>query len=74
MKRKSLDRFVDKYCKIVTKESGDKKVRVTVGIVKDINHDAGFMIVESDEGSIFLKIESIMAIKPRRKLWVLFGF
>jgi len=74
MKRKSLDRFVGKYCKIVTKEPGDEKVRVSVGLVKDIDYDAGFMIVESNEGSMFLKIESVVAIKPRRKLWVLFGF
>ena len=70
MKRKSLDRFVGKYCKIVTKEPGDEKVRVSVGLVKDIDHDAGFIIVESDEGSMFLKIESVVAIKPRRKLWI----
>jgi hypothetical protein len=70
MKRKSLDRFVGKYCKIVTKEPGDEKVRVSVGSVTDIDHDAGFMIVESDEGSMFLKIESVVAIKPRRQLWI----
>ena len=74
MKRKSLDRFVGKYCKIITKEPGEEKVHVSIGSIKDIDHDAGFMIVESDEGSMFLEIESIVAIKPRRKLWILFGF
>ena len=70
MKRQSLDRFAGKYCKIITKEPGDEKVRVSVGSIKDIDHDAGFMIVESDEGSIFISIGSVVAIKPRRKLWV----
>ena len=62
-----MERFIGKYCKIVTKEPGEEKVRVSIGSVTDIDHDAGFMIVESDEGSMFLKIESVVAIKPRRK-------
>jgi len=70
MKGKSLDRFVGKYCKIVTNEPGEEKVRISIGSITDIDHDAGFMIVESDQGSKFLKIESIMAIKPRRQLWI----
>ncbi len=70
MKGKSLDRFVGKYCKIVTKEPGEEKVRVSIGSITDIDHDAGFMIVESDQGSKFLKLESIVAIKPRRQLWI----
>ena len=67
MKGKSLDRFVGKYCKIVTKEPGEEKVRASIGSITDIDHDAGFMIVESDQGSKFLKIESIVAIKLKVK-------
>jgi ribosome maturation factor RimP len=70
MKGKSWDRFVGKYCKIVTKEPGEEKIRISIGSVTDIDHDTGFIIVESDEGFMFLKIESVVAIKPRRK----FGF
>ena len=70
MKGKSLDRFVGRYCKIITKEPGEEKVRIYIGSVTDIDHNAGFIIVESDDGSMFLTIESIVAIKPRRK----FGF
>ena len=68
MKAKGVDRFIGKYCKIVTKEPGEERVHVSIGTITDIDHDTGFIIVESDEGSMFLKIESIVAIKPRRKL------
>ncbi len=67
MKGKTVDRFVDKYCKIVTNEPGDKRVHVIIGSITDIDHEAGFIIVESDQGSSFLDIESIVAIKPKAK-------
>ena len=70
MKGKGVERFIGKYCKIVTKEPGEEKVRVSIGSVTDIDHDVGFMIVESDEGPMFLKIESVLAIKSRRKFWI----
>ena len=64
MKEKTVDRFIGKYCKIVTKELDEEKVRVSIGSIIDIDHDAGFIIVESDKGSKLLDIESIVAIKP----------
>ena len=67
MRKNTMDRFIDKYCKIVTKEPGEEKANVVTGIVKDIDHDDGFLIVESKEGTGLLKIESIIAIKPRNK-------
>lgn len=70
MKGKTVDRFIGKYCKIVTNEPSEEKVRVSIGTVMDIDHDAGFIIVESDQESRFLDIESIVAIKPKRRHWI----
>ena len=40
---------------------------MVTGIVKDIDHDGEFIIVESKEGTGLLSIKSIIAIKPRKK-------
>jgi hypothetical protein len=70
MKGKGVDRFIDKCCKIVTKEPSEERARVSIGPITDIDHDARFMIVESDQGSRFLNIESIVAIKPKKQHWI----
>ena len=62
-----MDRFIDKYCKIVTKEPGEDRANVVTGIVKDTDHDEGFITIESKEGTVILNIKSIIAIKPRNK-------
>ena len=36
MKRKAMDQFVGKYCKIVTSELGEEKVHVVTGTITDI--------------------------------------
>ena len=67
MNRKCVDKLIGKYCKIVTKEPGDDKPYVVTGIVKDIDHDAGFVTVESVQGLGCLSISTIIAIKPKEK-------
>ena len=62
-----MNRCIGKYCKIVTKEPGEEKANVVTGIVKDIDHDEGFITIESKEGTGMLNIKSIIAIKPRNK-------
>jgi len=62
-----MNRCIGKYCKIVTKEPGEEKASVVTGIVKGIDHDEGFIVVESKEGTGLLSIKSIIAIKPRKK-------
>ena len=68
MNKKYMDRFVGKYCKIVTKEPGEKKANVVTGIVNEIDHEAGFLIIESNQGVGCLNIKTIVAIKPKKKL------
>ena len=67
MKGKCVDRLIGKRCKIVTKEPGDEKSYVVTGIVKEIDHDAGFVTVESIQGLGCLSMETIIAIKPKEK-------
>ena len=67
MNRKCVDKLIGKYCKIVTKEPGDDKPYVVTGIVKDIDHDAGFITIESMQGLGCLSISNIIAIKPKTK-------
>ena len=67
MKRNSIDRLIGRYCKIVTKEPGEERAHVIFGMVKDIDHDEGFIIIESEQGLGCLNIKTIEAIKPRNK-------
>ncbi len=60
-----MNRCIGKYCKIVTKEPGEEKANVVTGIVKDIDHDEGFIIVESKHGIGLVNIKTVIAIKPR---------
>jgi len=62
---KCLDKLVGKYCKIVTKEPGENKVKVVHCKLKNIDHDIGLVFIESHEGKGCLSIKTIEAIKPR---------
>ena len=67
MKENTMDRFIGKYCKVVTKEPGEERTHVVTGIVKDIDHDDGFITIESNQGIGCLNIKTIVAIKPSSK-------
>ena len=67
MKQKTMDRLLGKYCKIVTKEPGEEKARVVTGTIKDVDNDAGFIVIESIQGTNCLSIQTIVAIKPSSK-------
>jgi hypothetical protein len=67
MKQKCVDKFIGKYCKIVTKEPGVERTYVVNGIVKDIDHGAGFITIESTQGLGCLSIKTIIAIKPKNE-------
>ena len=63
-----MDRLIGKYCKIVTKEPGEKKATVVTGIVNEVDYEAGFLMIESSQGVGCLSIKTIVAIKPKKKL------
>jgi hypothetical protein len=67
MKENSMDGLIGKYCKVVSKELGNEGSYVVIGIVKDIDHNAGFITIESNHGLGYLNIKSIVAIKPKER-------
>ena len=62
-----MDRLIGKYCKIITKEPGEDKSHVVTGLVKNIDHDDGFITIESWQGIDVLNIDTIIAIKPKKQ-------
>ena len=70
MNKKYMERFVGKYCKIVTKEPGEDRASVVTGILEDIDYEDGFILIDSEQGLGALSINTIVAIKPgnQRKL------
>ena len=64
MKKKMIDKLIGTYCKIVTREPGEDRAHVVIGRVTDINQEAGFLFVESEDGIGCLNISTIEAIKP----------
>jgi len=67
MKKSYMDRFVGKYCKIVTKEPGDTRASVVTGILEEIDYEDGFILIDSKQGLGALRINTIIAIKPAKK-------
>jgi flagellin FlaB len=67
MKKKYIERFVGKYCKIVTKEPGENRASVVTGILEDVDSEDGFILVDSNQGLGCLRIDTIVAIKPKAK-------
>jgi len=67
MKEESLNRLLGKKCKIVTKEPGDEKNHIVIGLIKEIEYDEKFIIIESAQGIGCLNMQSIVAIKPWRQ-------
>jgi len=67
MEKRTMDKLIGKYCKIVTKEPGEERAHVFFGMLTDVDHEAGFIVVESSQGLGCLNIKIIEAIKPRTK-------
>ena len=67
MKKNSIDKLIGKHCKIVTKEPGEERSNVVTGVVKDIDHSTGFIMIESTQGIGCLNIKTIVAIKPKEQ-------
>jgi len=62
-----MERLKGKYCKIVTKEPGEKRASVVTGTLEDVDYQDGFILVDSEQGLGCLRINTIVAIKPGHK-------
>ncbi|MFX0125644.1 MAG: hypothetical protein ACFFAE_18620 [Candidatus Hodarchaeota archaeon] len=60
-----MEKFLGHYCKIVYKQTGDKKSALT-GEVIDLNN-SGFILIENQDGMHCLNTRKIISIKPREK-------
>jgi hypothetical protein len=67
MEKKYMERLVGKYCKIVTKEPGEQRASVVTGVLEEVDYKDGFILVDSNQGLGCLRIDTIIAIKPRMK-------
>ena len=63
---KHFNKMIGKMCKIVICEPGVTKANVTNGIIRDVDHERGFVLVESTQGLGVININTILAIKPRK--------
>ncbi len=64
MEKRYMERLKGKYCKIVTKEPGEKRASVVTGTLEDVDYDDGFILVDSKQGLGCLRISTVIAIKP----------
>jgi flagellin FlaB len=65
MEKKYLERLVGQQSKIITREPGEKKLKVINGIVEEIDYQDGFIVIDSEKGLGALRIDNIVAIKPK---------
>ncbi len=64
MKEKYMGKLVGKYCKIVTREPGEERASVVTGILKDVDHEKGVLMIDSGQSLGCLSITTVIAIKP----------
>jgi hypothetical protein len=67
-KKNIIEKYLGKYCKIITKETSEGKTHAISGIIVNIDQDEDEIVVETFRGVFYLKIETILKIKPRRRL------
>ena len=66
MKENKLELLKNQFCKIVVKEPGENKANVFRGTITNIDYESGFIFIESDNGIGIVRINTIIAIKPRK--------
>ena len=66
MKGTRVDRFIERRSKIITKDSEENRAHVITGMVKGVDSDDGFVLVESLQGIACLSIKTVVAIKPKQ--------
>ena len=68
MEEHKLDYFIGKHCQIVSKpeeiQSEFEEVYYDFGIIKEVNHQEGFILINTLNGFISKKFEDIYEILP----------
>ena len=68
MKDDIIGKFLGKYCKIVTKDIREKKTHTISGIIANFGQDDDLIVVETTKGVFYLKVDTILKIKPRKRV------
>ncbi len=68
MKNDIIEKFLGKYCKIISKDIREKKTHAISGIIANFDQDDDLIVVETTKGVFYLKADTILNIKPRKKL------
>ena len=68
MKDVKLDYYIGKHCQIVSKpeiiKSNFEEVYYDFGTIKEVNHNDGFILINTKDGIIIKKFEDIYDILP----------
>jgi hypothetical protein len=62
-----MDRLIGKYCKIVVREPGEERAHIIFGMLMNIDYNERLVVIESNPRSVYLSLDTIVAIKPRRQ-------
>jgi hypothetical protein len=63
---RNMDKLIGKYCKIVVREPGEERAHTIFGMLTNIDYDERLVVIESNPSSVYLSLDTIVAIKPRR--------
>ena len=59
-----LDELMGKYCRVISKLSDSEETFYDFGTVKYVNHEFGFVLVDTKSGLKRLRIEDIFDASP----------
>lgn len=65
MEENNINRLIGKYCKVVSKGPEHQGSFVVLGFLREIDHNSGYITIESHQGLGCLRIESIVAITQK---------
>jgi hypothetical protein len=62
----TMNKLIGKYCKIVVREPGEKRAHTIFGMLTNIDYDERLAVIKSNPRSVYLSLDTIVAIKPRK--------
>ena len=62
----TMDKLIGKYCKIVVREPGEERAHTIFGMLTNVDYDERLVLIKSNPCSVYLNLDTIVAIKPRR--------